>query len=144
MNVTITDTSPGLGQPVVQREYPRRLGSQSAFVGFTGGTGGLTLDSRRPELDLSRRAQNIISTAKSESINDFVAPTSGWYYAEIGGNPGTNYSLVATRGADFALHGSSFAKAQPLNGADVVLGAIIRPTAPLYTLDDNLRLSYPI
>ena len=54
------------------------------------------------------------------------------------GNAGSQYSLVVTRGADFTLHGNTFANAQPLNGANVVLGAITKGAGGLFTLDDQL------
>ena len=138
LNVTITDlfTNASASQSY-SVNIPAVVGSQNAFVGFTGGTGGLA--SIPAILNWTYTpGQNVISTAGSESINDFVATTSGWYYGEIGGNPATNYSLVVTRDADFTLHGNSFSKAQPLDGASVVLGA--GPQAArqrLYTLDDQ-------
>ena len=68
-------------------------------------------------------------------ISDFVAQTSGTYYADVTGASGLTFDMVATRGADFDLHGGSFADAQPLNGASVVLGAIVPPLPPLQVLD---------
>ena len=137
LNVTISDVLTGASaSQSYSVDIPSVVGSTQAYVGFTGGTGGLT--SIPAILNWTYTpGQGAISTAASESINDFVAASSGWYYAAVGGEPATNYSLVVTRGADFDLHGSSFDKAQPLNGADVVLGGLIPPTAPLYTLDDN-------
>ena len=51
------------------------------------------------------------------------------------GATGLSYDAVVTLGADFGLHGDTIAKAQPLNGASVVLGAIIKPASPLQALD---------
>ena len=75
-------------------------------------------------------------------ISDFVAQSSGTYYADVTGSTGLGYDLVAVRGGDFDLHGSSFAKAQPLNGAAVVLGAILKPSGSLFVLDDQLYNTY--
>ena len=142
LNVTITDlyTSASASQSY-SVNIPAVVGSPNAYVGFTGGDGGLT--SIPAILNWTYTpAADAISTAKSESINDFVATTSGWYYAEIGGAAATNYSLVTTQDADFDLHGSSFAKAQPLNGVGVVLGAVEKPTGSFYVLDDQLYSTY--
>ena len=43
------------------------------------------------------------ATNVSQSIEDFVAPSTGTYYVEITGDPGLQYSVVVTRGADFTL-----------------------------------------
>ncbi len=136
LNVTImdldTDASASQSYTV---NIPSIVGGPTAYVGFTGGDGGLT--SIPAILNWTYTpAQATIGTASFESINNFVAPTSGWYYAEVGGDPGTNYSLVVTQDADFTLHGSSFTKAQPLNGTDVALGAIVPGLPALQALDD--------
>ncbi len=55
-------------------------------------------------------------------ISDFAAPSTGTYYVQVTGAASLTYDLVVTRGSDFDIHGSSFNNAQPLNGADVVLG----------------------
>ena len=117
LNVTITDTVTGASaSQSYSVDIPSIVGGRAAYVGFTGGTGGLT--SIPAILDWNYTpGQNLISTANFESINNFVATTAGWYYAEVGGNPGTDYSLVATRGTDFTLHGKSFDKAQQLDGS---------------------------
>ena len=53
LNVTITDTEHRRdGQPVVQHQHPVGHRRQRAYVGFTGGTGGLYLGPGCPELDL--------------------------------------------------------------------------------------------
>ena len=104
---------------------PSIVGGSSAYVGFTGGTGGLTSIpailnwTYTPGPARSARPNSNRSTTSSPR-------TSGWYYAEVTASPGTDYSLVATRDADFTLHGNTFANAQPSNGVDVVLGAIVQ------------------
>ena len=75
-------------------------------------------------------------------ISNFVAQSSGTYYVAVTGLPGLQYDLVVTRGSDFGLHGSSFDKAQPLNGAGVVLGAVVAGGGSLYTLDDQLYSAF--
>ncbi len=86
LNVTITDlfTNASASQSY-NVNIPAVVGSQNAFVGFTGGTGGLA--SIPAILNWTYTPGLDISTAASESINDFVAPTSGWYYAEIEWQP---------------------------------------------------------
>ena len=120
LNVTETDLfTNATASQSYSVNIPGIVGGQSAYVGFTGGEGGLT--SLPAILNWTYTpAQILISTAKSESINNFVASTSGWYYAAVGGGSATNYSLVTTQDADFTLHGNSFANAQPLDGTSVV------------------------
>jgi hypothetical protein len=56
-------------------------------------------------------------------ISNFVAPSSGTYYAKVTGLPGLRYNMVVTRGADFDhLPNQSIAQAQPLQGGPVALG----------------------
>ena len=43
------------------------------------------------------------ATNVSQSIEDFVAQSTGTYYVEVTGDPGVQYSVVVTRGADFSL-----------------------------------------
>lgn len=134
LNVTITDTvTNASASQSYSVNIPAIIGGYGAYVGFTGGTGGLTSVQDIQNWTFTP-AQTFISTGKFESINNFVAPTAGWYYAQVGGAPGTNYTLVATRGADFTLHGDSFAHAQNLDGVSVVLGAITPPSG-LQALD---------
>jgi protocatechuate 3,4-dioxygenase beta subunit/glutamine cyclotransferase len=94
--------------------------------------------------DASGNTLALPSTGKGVDavISDFIASVSGEYYVATFGAPFTQYSLVVTRGADFTLHGNSFANAQPLNGGSVVLGAILKSTPSLYLLDDVLYNSY--
>ncbi len=123
LNVTITDTLTGASaSQSYSVNIPSIVGGPAAFVGFTGGAGGLT--SIPAILNWTYTpGQNLISSAKFEAIDNFVASTSGWYYAEVNGNPGTNYSLVVTRGADFDhAPNQSIAQAQPLQGGPVALG----------------------
>ena len=58
--------------------------------------------------------------------------------------PATQYDLVVTRDSDFTLHGNAFDKAQPLNGADVVLGSIVPGLPALQSLDDITGSISPI
>ena len=79
------------------------------------------------------------ATNVSESIEDFVAPSTGTYYVEVTGDPGVQYSVVVTRGADFTLQPhNSLDTAQNLTGTNGVLGYLAPPSAPLYILDDQL------
>jgi len=55
-------------------------------------------------------------------ISDFVAPSTGSYHVQVTAAASLTYDLVVTRGSDFDIHGNSYNNAQPLNGADVVLG----------------------
>ena len=135
LNVTITDLSTDASaSQSYSVNIPSIVGGSAAFVGFTAGTGGLS--SIPAILNWTYTSAQAIGASQSESINNFVAPTSGWYYAEVGGASGTNYSLVVTHNADFTFHGNSFSNAQPLNGTDVALGAIVPGQPALQALDD--------
>jgi hypothetical protein len=103
-------------------------------------------------LELVDASGNLVALSTSGKgvdavISDLVAPTTGTYYAVVTGATGVTYDLVVTRGADFGLHGDSFANAQPLNGVSTVLGSILPDTGSLYVLDDLLysanNLIYP-
>ena len=90
LNVTITDTNTlASASQSYSVNIPSIVGSTSAYVGFTGGTGGLTAVQNVQSWTFTPSVTNSISTAKSESINNFVASTSGWYYAGVSGSPGT-------------------------------------------------------
>jgi hypothetical protein len=66
------------------------------------------------------------STNVDRVINNFVAATSGTYYARVGGNVNVPYDLVVTRNAAFDTEANdSFATAQPIAGNKGALGAII-------------------
>jgi hypothetical protein len=66
----------------------------------------------------------------SQSIEDFVAPSTATYYVEISGNLGIDFSVVVTRGADFTLQPhNSYATAQNLTGTGGALGYLVRPSA---------------
>jgi methionine-rich copper-binding protein CopC len=135
LNVTITDTAThASASQSYSINIPSTIGGKLGYVGFTGGTGGLTAVQQILNWTFTP-ASTVISAAKFESINNFVAGASGWYYAQVDGAAGTNYSLVVTRGADFDLHGNSFNNAQPLNGTPVVLGAITKGGGALQALD---------
>ena len=78
------------------------------------------------------------STNVSESIENFVATSSGTYYVEITGDPGLQYSLVVTRGATFTIQPhNSISTAENVTGTNGVLGNLAPPIASLYTLDDQ-------
>lgn len=63
-------------------------------------------------------------------IERFVAPGEGTYYVRVNGDEGTDYSLVATRSAEFDLEDNNdFASAQPIasstfGGRQYVLGHV--------------------
>jgi methionine-rich copper-binding protein CopC/protocatechuate 3,4-dioxygenase beta subunit len=61
-----------------------------------------------------------------QAISNFVAPSTGTYYAVVSGAGNSYFDLVVTQGSDFGLHGSNFNSAQPLDGSSVVLGAIVK------------------
>jgi hypothetical protein len=66
----------------------------------------------------------------SLAINNFVAPSTGTYYAIVTGTAGNSYSLVVGRNSDFSLGTNrSFATAQNIDGTKGVLGDI--PAAPV-------------
>ncbi|HEX8310774.1 MAG TPA: pre-peptidase C-terminal domain-containing protein, partial [Chthoniobacteraceae bacterium] len=59
------------------------------------------------------------------SIDNFTASTSGTYYIRVAGDYGVEYSLVATKNADFdTSSNSTLGTAQPLGPFKLVLGAI--------------------
>ena len=79
-------------------------------------------------------------SAVSSSINNFVAPAAGTYYAVVTGVAGAAYSLVVNRDADFGLESSGgFATAQAISGTQGVLGDILAspasPTENWYSVD---------
>ena len=85
------------------------------------------------------------ATNVSQSIENFVAPSTGTYYLEITGDPNLQYSVAVTRGADFTIQPhNSYTTAQNIAGTGGVLGYLAPPTAPLYTLDDNFADRLPI
>jgi len=142
LNVTITDTNTSASaSQSYSVNIPSIIGGNGAYVGFTGGTGGLTSVQNIQNWTFTP-AQTFISPHAFESINNFVAPASGWYYAGVSGNAGTNYSLVVTRGSDFDIHGNSFANAQPLDGVNVVLGSIQNYPVPALQALDLQAFSY--
>jgi hypothetical protein len=134
--VTITDKSTSaqanLSFPI---DIPATIGSNLAYVGFTGGTGGLSAVQTIQNWTMTPGPQTV-GMAKFESINDFVAPSTGTYYVQVTGSPGLQYDLVAARGSNFDLHGNSFANAQPLGSSGVDLGAIVKGISQLQTLDN--------
>ena len=100
----------------------------------TSGTAGLSLYDSSGHL-LTEGVSGGNDTDIDSIIEDFVAPSAGTYYAAVTGSTGLGYDLVAVRGGDFTLHGGSFANAQALNGASVVLGSIVKPSGGLQALD---------
>ncbi|MBO0861006.1 MAG: PxKF domain-containing protein, partial [Chloracidobacterium sp.] len=64
------------------------------------------------------------------SISNFVAPTSGVYYAKVTSSTTVPYDLVITRNATFDLEGNdTVANAQPLDLSRGVLGGVFRDGA---------------
>ena len=65
------------------------------------------------------------SSNVTSKIENFVAATAGTYYVEITGDPGVQYSLTVTRGANFDIEPHNTpATAQSLTGTNGVLGAL--------------------
>ena len=106
-------------------EYPT-----VADKGTSGGTAGLALYDGSGNL-LTYGVAGGQGSGLDSIIEDFVAPATGTYYASVTGSTGLTYDMVAVEGGDFTTHGNSFANAQALNGASVVLGAIVPPLPPL-------------
>jgi hypothetical protein len=91
---------------------------------------------------------NVVATSQAgptnvtQVINNFVAPASGTYYLQVAGRPGTRYSMVATRNADFSLApNSSIATAQPVlapqeAGRQWVLGSVGQLDTQTLTFDE--------
>ena len=78
------------------------------------------------------------ATNVSQSIQNYVASSTGEYYVEITGDPGDQYSLAVTRGATFSVQDHhTYSTAQNLTGTNGVLGYLAPPTPLLYTLDDQ-------
>ena len=131
-------TSTLITAPVIPADFyavPLTAGEATTIaVKGIGGTATLGL------YDASGNLLALSSSGKGVDgiISDFVAPTTGTYYAKVTGSGGLQYDLVVTRGSDFSVHGNSFANAQPLDGTSVVLGAITKGGGSLYTLDDQL------
>jgi methionine-rich copper-binding protein CopC len=76
-------------------DIPALVGGATAYVGFTAGTGSLT--AVQDILSWTYQVSNLTS-----SVNNFVAPGAGTYYARVTGvGPSRDYRLVLTRGADF-------------------------------------------
>ncbi len=107
---------------------------QSATIAFSG-TGDSNADIILEDSSGNELALPTTGTGLSAVIHNFVAPSSGTYYVAVFGAPSSTYSLVITRGADFSVHGSSFANAQPLDGVNSVLGAITKGGGALQALD---------
>ena len=79
-------------------------------------------------------------------IENFVATTSGWYYAQIPGSGNAGMSLHAwssPAGADFSTHGNSFANAQNLDGVGAVLGAITQGRGAVHPRRHALHPAVP-
>ena len=96
---------------------------QSATLAAAGQNSGLVtlelLNSAGTQMALGKPA----GPSSFASINNYVASSSGTYYALVNGIAGVNYSLVVTRGADFDTPpNQSIADAQSLQGGPVALG----------------------
>ena len=113
-------------------DYSFALGSgDSVTIGVTALSPGGNAD-----VSLLNASGNVVATSQAGPLNDtqaiinFVAPASGTYYLQVGGRPGTDYSVVATRNADFSLTpNSTIATAQPVlapqeAGSQWVLGYV--------------------
>src|SRR5262249_34675212 len=116
---------------------------QSATLALTDLAGQADLqlqDSSGTPLSLAATGK----TGVSESINNFIAPAAGTYYAHITGL-GVRYSLVVTKSSDFDT-GSSQSSPQVFEGDKRVLGyagissLLLQPGGPkvLYFADFNL------
>jgi methionine-rich copper-binding protein CopC len=74
----------------------------------------------------------------TESIQNFQAQASATYFVEVSGDPGLQYSLTVTRGANFNIEpNSTYNTAQSLTGTSGVLGYLNKPASALFTLDDQ-------
>ena len=73
---------PRVGQPVVQREHPVDHRRQRGLRRLHRRHRRADRGPEHPELDLHAGSDRQ-SPRKFESINNFVAPASGWYYAEV-------------------------------------------------------------
>lgn len=83
------------------------------------------------DLRLVNTAGTVLATGASsatnvdETIVDFIAPTTGNYFAQVSGGRNTHYNLVALRGMSFDLEDNSTSlTAQPLTLPTTVLGAV--------------------
>ncbi len=95
-----------------------------------------SMSSEAAQISIVNGNGNVLATGAtgasnvSQSIEDFVAPSTATYYVEISGNVGIDYSVVVTRGADFTLQPhNSYATAQILTGSDGALGYLARTGA---------------
>jgi hypothetical protein len=90
-----------------------------------------SLNSLNVQITLVDGSGNVLATGVggsanvSSKIENFVASFTGTYYVEITGDPGVQYSLAVTRGANFDIEThSTIPTAQPLTGTNGVLGAL--------------------
>ena len=79
------------------------------------------------------------ATNYTAGLNNFVAPNDGTYYVAISGDPGVQFNLVVTRGADFITKPNSTpGTAQDITATELsgdnklggVLGYLSNPTGP--------------
>ena len=95
------------------------------------------------EIDAVSLRTVVRPTNVDDLISNFVAPASGTYYIRVTGTTGTDYSLVATRNADFDLEdNNTIATAQPILAPEVagrqwVLGALTDRTAVITPFDQG-------
>ncbi len=81
-------------------------------------------------------------------LNDFVAPNDGTYYVQVTGDPGLQFNLLVTRGADFTTQDhTSFGDVQDItatqqSGASTQGGALGAGDGA--TPRTAVRLSWPM
>jgi hypothetical protein len=101
----------------------------SATLALTSRTAGRTVTA-----ELQDGAGNVLARGRTGAsnvgavINDFVAPAAGTYYVRVGGDSLTDYSLVATRDAAFAIKPNAdfqAGQAQPLFSAATAGGQTV-------------------
>ena len=114
LNVTITDTATlGFGLAVLQREHPERGRQLDGIRRLHRRHGRADLDTGDPQLDVHARPAPRSAPPTSNRSTTSSRPLRAGITPRCPGSPGPDYSLVATRGSDFTLHGNSFDNAQP-------------------------------
>lgn len=126
MEVDLSTTTPPPGPSDVYDTYSFTLqAGQHLTLGVESLTPG------NVDLQLVNVTNAVLATGTasasnvSETIVDFVAPTTGTYFAQVNGDRNTRYNLVVLRGMSFDLEDNSTSDvAQPLTIPTTVLGAI--------------------
>ncbi len=139
---TSLEMGAGLASPAIDYFSYTLAAGQTTTLAVT------TQNSLAVNVSLEDAQGNVLATgsppgngsAVSSSINNFVAPAAGTYFAVVTGAAGAAYSLVVNRDADFDLESSSgFATAQDISGTQGVLGDILAspasPTENWYSVD---------